>query len=248
MSGFFLGSPLGAPSSLATAAVPFPDDRGAPSHRSRPTFALALSAGIHAAALAAFLWATAHSGLEPVRTMAIRMIVDPRIDVARFVPPPSLERPASGSRSTQGDIRVVDRELTIPEILKDLGGPPVDGPVKGPTGPRTGADGPADVPAYIPPAGDPSAPSPFDEAPVPIMAPEPIYPDIAREAGIEGRVVVHALVTRDGTVAKVDVTGANAILAEAASKAVYAWKFKPAKRKGQTVAAWIVVPVNFRLQ
>src|SRR5690349_14823518 len=149
MSGFFL-SPLGAPSSLATATAALPDHSSARSGRGRPTVALLVSGGLHAAALTLFLLATARSGLEPVRTMAIRVMVDPRIDVTRITPPPIDSKSPGGAPSRDfGTIKPVDRrDETLKEILKGLHMPYVSGGVEG--GPTTSgpANSPTDVPGY----------------------------------------------------------------------------------------------------
>jgi protein TonB len=98
----------------------------------------------------------------------------------------------------------------------------------------------------------------------------PSYPRQAREANLEGVVDVFALVTAEGTVAKVyeagprvkgvarrisvsmdetaEQTASGKALREAAANAVRAWTFKPATCGGQPIAAWVRVPVHFKLQ
>jgi protein TonB len=77
----------------------------------------------------------------------------------------------------------------------------------------------------------------------------PAYPDACMDAGIEGRVIVECLVTRNGT-----VVGATALrspdpaLGEAAVAAVSSWKFSPAMRDGKAVDAVIRIPVEFTLE
>ena len=82
---------------------------------------------------------------------------------------------------------------------------------------------------------------------MPIVAPEPHYPEIEREAGIEGRVVIVALVARDGRVLQARIQEGERGLADEALKAVRVWKFRPARWNGKAVAAWVAIPVHFRL-
>jgi protein TonB len=76
------------------------------------------------------------------------------------------------------------------------------------------------------------------------------YPEEARIRGEEGIVYVKALVGKDGKVTEAVVDPAqpaSAVLGKAAVEAVGQWSFEPAKAKGEPVAIWIVVPVNFKL-
>jgi len=54
-------------------------------------------------------------------------------------------------------------------------------------------------------------------------------------------------VGRDGLVREVDVKEGNPMLAGAAKEAVLAWRFKAATWRGQAVAAWVAIPVVFRI-
>jgi protein TonB len=76
-----------------------------------------------------------------------------------------------------------------------------------------------------------------------------VYPEIAKRAGIEGKVYVKAFVDETGTVTKVDVEkGLGAGLDEAAEKAVKETKFKPGKQRGKAVKVQVVIPIVFKLQ
>ena len=105
-----------------------------------------------------------------------------------------------------------------------------------------------------PPSGpyvEPSAGSGYymdiDQLPVATHREPPVYPDIAREAGVEGLVVVQAWVREDGTVGDARVTKSIPMLDAAAIKAVRQHRFKPAVRRGRAVAVWLPVPVRFSL-
>lgn len=76
-----------------------------------------------------------------------------------------------------------------------------------------------------------------------------IYPDIAKRAGVEGKVYVLAFVDESGTVtdAKV-IKGIGAGCDEAALDAVKKTKFKPGKQRGKAVKVQVSIPVVFKLQ
>ena len=75
----------------------------------------------------------------------------------------------------------------------------------------------------------------------------PAYPAAARDAGVEGTVVIAALVCVDGRVYDVRRVVSKPMLDAAAEDAVRHSSFRPALKGGQPVAAWLEVPVEFRL-
>ncbi|HKI77034.1 MAG TPA: energy transducer TonB [Ignavibacteriaceae bacterium] len=75
-----------------------------------------------------------------------------------------------------------------------------------------------------------------------------VYPEIAKRAGVEGRVFITAFVNEQGVVTKaVVLKGIGAGCDEAALEAVKATKFKPGRQRGQPVKVQVSVPVVFRL-
>jgi protein TonB len=95
-------------------------------------------------------------------------------------------------------------------------------------------------------------PSPDDyvaveEMPVLINMPPPQYPDLAREANVEGTVVLRALVGKDGSVQDVIVVQGNDMLNGAAISAAKQAKFKPALQQHRPVAVWVQIPIKFSL-
>lgn len=87
-----------------------------------------------------------------------------------------------------------------------------------------------------------------EELPEAITKVSPVYPDIAREAGVDGVVLVQALVGKDGHVKDVRVVKHIPMLDESAITAVKQWVFKPALSNNKPVAVWVAVPVRFSLQ
>jgi protein TonB len=87
-----------------------------------------------------------------------------------------------------------------------------------------------------------------EELPEAITRVPPEYPDIARQSGIEGTVLVQALVGKDGKVKDTKVVKSIPVLDDAALSAVKQWVFKPALTNNKPVAVWVAVPVRFTLR
>ncbi|RKY55132.1 MAG: hypothetical protein DRP93_03945 [Candidatus Neomarinimicrobiota bacterium] len=95
---------------------------------------------------------------------------------------------------------------------------------------------------------------PYDEPPeaiggVAAIARNTVYPEIAKEAGIEGTVYVQTYIDEKGTVLKcVTVKGMPGTgLDEAAMDAIKKTKWKPAVQRDRNVGVWIAIPVTFKL-
>ncbi len=78
----------------------------------------------------------------------------------------------------------------------------------------------------------------------------PVYPALARERGLEGRVVVRLLIGADGVPAEIRVSQSSGFesLDSAAIDAVRQWRFDPARRAGVAVSEERLAPVVFRLR
>ncbi|HEU4366243.1 MAG TPA: TonB family protein [Candidatus Krumholzibacteria bacterium] len=86
--------------------------------------------------------------------------------------------------------------------------------------------------------------------PVPVALAKPLYPRLAREAGIEGRVVVRVLVDEHGRVADAVVIESDATpgMVEAALRAARACRFEPARQRDVVVSAHVTIPFSFSLR
>ena len=74
------------------------------------------------------------------------------------------------------------------------------------------------------------------------------YPEIAKRAGIEGRVFVKAYIDSTGTVTKSElIRGIGAGCDEAAMEAVKKLKFTPGLQRGKRVNVQVTVPILFKL-
>lgn len=76
----------------------------------------------------------------------------------------------------------------------------------------------------------------------------PRYPPMARQAGVQGSVVIRGIVRRDGTIDDVEVIKDLPYgLGDAAREAVEKWHFRPATWRGEPIDVYYTVTVNFRL-
>lgn len=75
-----------------------------------------------------------------------------------------------------------------------------------------------------------------------------VYPRVAQESGIEGRVFVEFIVNEEGDVQDAQVARSpDPILSEAALQAVRASQFTPGRQRGQTVKVRFALPIDFVL-
>ena len=86
-----------------------------------------------------------------------------------------------------------------------------------------------------------------EELPEAVSKVQPVYPEIARDAGVDGTVLVQALVGKDGKVKDTRVVKSIKMLDDSAVAAVKQWVFKPALSNNKPVAVWVAVPVKFSL-
>jgi periplasmic protein TonB len=76
-----------------------------------------------------------------------------------------------------------------------------------------------------------------------------VYPEIAKRAGVEGKVYVLAFVNEQGEVADAKIIkGIGAGCDEAALNAVLQTKFSPGKQRGVPVKVQVSIPIIFKLQ
>ncbi len=144
-------------------------------------------------------------------------------------------------------------------VAESKGGP--DGDMAASSGTGAGnavgaGSAPIGNPEPSPPA-PPAPPAPPPEPPPPeplvkarsLTPPNPVYPDSARSAGIEGVVVVRAYVNTSGTVTRTKVmrSSGNPDLDQAAQEAVAKMKFEPAHRGDTPVESKPDISVRFSL-
>ncbi|MDQ7040002.1 MAG: energy transducer TonB [Rhodothermus sp.] len=115
------------------------------------------------------------------------------------------------------------------------------------------------IPPPPPPPAEEEEPEPevfvvVEEMPEPIGGQKALYdciryPEIARKAGVEGRVIIQFVVDEHGNVTNPQVLrGVGAGLDEEALRCVTQLKFKPGRQRGRPVRVRFTLPVVFRLQ
>jgi protein TonB len=76
---------------------------------------------------------------------------------------------------------------------------------------------------------------------------QPTYPPLARQARIQGQVVLQAQISKNGDIENLQLISGHPMLAPAAIEAVKQWKYKPYLLNGEPVEVETTVQVNFSL-
>jgi protein TonB len=74
-----------------------------------------------------------------------------------------------------------------------------------------------------------------------------VYPQLAIQARIQGNVVLHAIIGRDGQVSELQVLSGHPLLVNAALDAVRQWRYSPTLLNGQAVEVETTITVSFVL-
>jgi TonB family protein len=75
----------------------------------------------------------------------------------------------------------------------------------------------------------------------------PLYPALAKVAGVQGAVRLAVIIAKDGTVQEIHVLDGPPLLVQAAMDAVKQWVYKPTFLNGDPVAVETTIDVNFTL-
>ena len=75
----------------------------------------------------------------------------------------------------------------------------------------------------------------------------PLYPEKAREEHVEGTVLLHVMIDKEGNVQHVDLISGHPLLAPAAIEAVRQWRYQPYLLNNRPVDVDTQVSVNFTL-
>lgn len=227
------------------------------SSRTSRTFVLLFIAGLHVALLAYAMLSPRFTKVTPP---------EPPVLMAQIIPEPVIQPPtppkAPPAPPTPKPKPVIVKPPTPPTPVKTVVKTRTETPVKitedaAPAlPPRADATPPA-PPVPTPPAAPAPAPAPAPVAAVTpprfnaayLNNPPPNYPPLARRMGDEGKVLLRVYVTPDGAAGEVRVltTSGSPMFDEAAVAAVKQWRFVPAKQGDSPVAAWVQVPIVFKL-
>lgn len=165
------------------------------------------------------------------------------------------QKPASVSDAPKTTLVQPTEVKPITEVA-DTEGPPNTGN-NGPEGTGEPSDGQYGVPWGTDVIGTSNAIA--EEVTVPISVEmqkpelirrvEPDYPDLARRLHIQGTVILQAVITRDGTVAELQLLrSVHPLLDRAAINAVTQWLYKPATLYGKPMRVYFTVTVAFQLK
>lgn len=171
---------------------------------------------------------------QPVKT-----IVKP---VARLIQSGKLMQP----RAIPKEVAVFKEAELPPDVINNAGNA---GGVFGgiPGGNMIAAAGPA-----APPPPKPTAPARIKQggnvtAASIITQTRPLYPPLARQARIQGNVVLHAIIDKDGRVAQLEVISGHPLLVQSALDAVKQWRYKPTLLNGDPVEVDTTITVTFTM-
>ncbi len=193
-----------------------------------------LIAGVHVGALAAVVWG--RTGELPTRTampMMVSFIVEQPKPQAEPLPPPKRPPPP-------------ERPKPKPQMVASTAPTPV--PMEAPPMEEL----PTEVVQAPPPEPAPPAPTvPPNFVAAYLNNPAPQYPYLSKQRREEGTVMLRVLVNARGTADQVLVERSSGFsrLDEAAVEVVQKrWRFVPAKQGDEAVAAWVLIPMIFKLK
>lgn len=182
--------------------------------------ALIISLSIHLIAFAVirpFEFAALRTEQEELEVIEI----PPEIDIPP--PPKAIERPKIPIEALD------DEEVEEEETIQDTTFNPEDMLDAPPPPPPSSGD------FYV-----------FDEAPKPKRIVQPEYPTMARQAGIEGTVVLKVTIDERGRVIRVVVLRSDSeVFNDAAIEAMQQWTFIPAEQSGNPVKSTVSIPLEF---
>jgi len=201
--------------------------------------AAAAAAALHGAAWLALTFEWAPFAPERMRFSMVEaeLAQAPAPAVQRAAPDPSpKQEPRPQKTESKPQPRAEQSARPAPEEPEGNSRPAASPPPSAPAESRSG------------PAGEAFSEPVFSAAY--LNNPPPPYPIVARRRGIAGVVLLRAEVSAEGRClqAKVMKSSGFGPLDEAALEAVKKWRFAPAKRGGQSVSAWVEIPVNFKLE
>lgn len=76
---------------------------------------------------------------------------------------------------------------------------------------------------------------------------QPVYPQLAKQARVQGSVHFTAIIGKDGTIQNLQLIGGHPLLVQAAQDAVKQWLYKPTLLNGEPVEVVTQIDVNFTL-
>ena len=229
--------------------------------RSRRSYATLVSFGIEALAVAFLLVAPllyVHGLPQLQWTSSLVAPPAPAPLLPQSPTHPSARQPASNLNSAGQIIAPTVIPIDVAPIVDHYAPPPVDVSglrVPGGTGNPfareiPGATGNGLLNVEPPPATPPVPKSPRISHVMEgnlIYRVQPTYPPMARAARIQGPVILHAIIGRDGRIENLQVLTGHPMLAGAAIEAVRQWRYRPYVLNGEPIEVETQITVNFTL-
>ena len=85
------------------------------------------------------------------------------------------------------------------------------------------------------------------QAPQLIQQVQPSYPILAKQARVQGDVLIDSVIDKDGKVTQMKVVSGNPLLIQAAVQALEQWRYQPTLLNGEPIAVDMIVTVHFQL-
>jgi len=172
----------------------------------------------------------------PPPPAVVKTIVKP---VARLITSGKLMQP----RAIPKEVAVFKEAELPPDVISNAG---QTGGVFG------GIPGQGMVSAVAPPPPKPAAPQRVKQggnvtAALILNQTRPLYPALARQARIQGNVVLHAIIDKEGKVAQLEVISGHPLLVQSALDAVKQWRYKPTQLNGDPVEVDTTITVTFTM-
>ena len=204
---------------------------------------LVAAIALHVVAVVALLsYEPARTALLAAAPIMVELITPPKPPEPKLAPPVELPKPKPVAK-----VVAPKRPVEPPPIVVA----PSEAPssvVTAPPAPPTSAAAPSADTAAAGPGPVAITPPIFNAGY--LENPSPAYPPVSRRMREEGKVMLRVLVNARGAADDVQIRTSSGIarLDEAAQETVRRWKFVPAKRGGEAVAAWVLIPISFRLE
>lgn len=207
-------------------------------HADRSPIAFTSAMATHIALLALAVFAVPAEKLQRiVEPMAVRLL-ETRPETPKPQPPKPVVKPKFENRLPPPQPLLAATANNDAPASFTVPPPP---PVPPRTAPIEAAPAPATTPVAITAAR-------FDADY--LHNPKPAYPHASRRLGEEGRVLLRVHVSADGFAEKIELKLSSGFsrLDQAAQETVSRWRFVPARRGDEAIAAWVQVPITFQLE
>ena len=201
-----------------------------------------VSLAIHTGTIAAVAYATMHAAGADLRVRVDTTVVLLQPDERQKPPEPEAMQPVDALKGFQTVAIPAQIPLALPAVdlrehfdPKDYSGVGVEGGQPGGT---------------VPTGNEVYAEALVDEKPSLLSAPPPAYPALLKQAGIQGRVLLRAIVDTTGRIEPASVRilrSPNPAFDQPTRDWLMKAQFRPARMHGQAVRTYINLPVDYSL-